>query len=94
MTEWNEQQVSEFRKELGEQHARDGLESAGDHSSEEFKQGYKRGEIGWGSNVTPRKFGKGGHELTPWKCVCGQDNKRYLKRCWLCNQSREYSEDK
>jgi len=36
------------------------------------------------SNVTPKKFGKGGNERPDWKCICGHDNRRYYAQCPWC----------
>ena len=87
-----EQDVESLRRDIGEKMARDG-ESLHDNASDSVKEGYRRGTIGFGSNTTPRNFGKGRNERKPWKCVCGHDNPRYVKRCMLCNTHQAYSED-
>jgi hypothetical protein len=79
----NEQFVEDLRRDIGEKMARDG-ETLHENASESVKQGYRRGEIGWGSNTTPRLFGKGGNERTEWTCVCGTLNRRYLVQCSKC----------
>ena len=48
----------------------------------------------FGSNVTPRKFGRGKDKLTPWTCVCGQENREYMVKCGLCTVERKFSEKK
>jgi hypothetical protein len=80
-------EVESIRKEIGEKMARDG-EPLHANASESARDGFRRGAIGWGSNTTPRLFGKGGSELSDWTCVCGRLNRRYLVRCGDCNLHR------
>lgn len=37
------------------------------------------------SNVIGTKFGRGATLQIEWKCLCGNLNKRYLVRCYVCN---------
>lgn len=87
-----EQDVESLRRDIGEKMARDG-EPLHENASDSVKEGYRRGKIGFGSNTTPRNFGKGRDERTPWKCVCEHDNPRYVKRCLQCGVHRAYCED-
>lgn len=101
LTEANEgQRIEDMRYELGRDAAQRG-DQLHDNASEEFTNGYKSYR-GFGSNVTPAKFGKGATTgVTSWFCVCGHENRsnRIAKRggevvCWLCGVQREYSEDR
>jgi hypothetical protein len=96
----SEDAVTELRKELGEKAGRAG-EKLHDSASREFSESYRRGNLGFGSNVTPKAFGKGSTDITTWTCVCGEVNRsnRVAKRagvvvCWLCGTERSYGEDK
>jgi hypothetical protein len=84
----DEQFVEDLRRDIGEKMARDG-EPLHDSASDSVRAGFKRGEIGWGSNTTPRLFGKGGDQRTAWTCVCGTENKRYLNQCLSCGIRKE-----
>lgn len=88
----NEQEVESLRRDIGEKMARDG-EPLHEHASDSVKQGFRRGAVGFGSNTTPRNFGKGYDVRTEWRCVCGSINRRYLTQCWVCSTRRTYSED-
>lgn len=89
----DEQDVESLRRDIGEKMARDGEPLHG-NASDSVREGYRRGSMQFGfSNVMPRNFGKGRDERKPWKCVCGHDNPRYVKRCLLCNTQQAYSED-
>jgi len=81
-------EVESLRREIGEKAARDG-EALHANASESAKEGYRRGFLGFGSNIMPPKFGKGADTRQPWICVCGHENKRYLNNCWMCNLSKE-----
>lgn len=91
--------VSEMRKELGEKAGRSG-DKLHEGASKEFTESYRKGSLGFGSNVTPRKFGKGAVTLQTWNCVCGYVNRsdRVAKKagqvvCWMCGTLRSYGED-
>lgn len=91
--------VSESRRELGEKTAREGGTLHRD-ASPEFREAFRRGSIGFGSNVTPKKFGRDTIRVSNWFCVCGYENKsnRVAKRagevvCWFCGIPRSYGED-
>jgi len=96
----DEDTVTEMRKELGEKAGRSG-EALHEGASREFTETYRRGAMGFGSNVAPRLFGKGGtNEIRYWYCVCGEENRsnRVAKKagevvCWLCGTPRSYGED-
>jgi hypothetical protein len=94
-----EDTVTDLRRELGEKAGRDG-EGLHDSASREFAESYRRGSLGFGSNVTPPKFGKGATVVQTWNCVCGYSNRsdRVARRggdvvCWLCGVQRSYGED-
>lgn len=66
-------------------------------ASTEFAKGYSRTVVGFGSNVTPRNFGRSGQKSPDWNCVCGATNKGWIKIrvagrevCGICRQEREY----
>ena len=91
--------VAEMRKELGEKAGRSG-EGIHDSASREFSESYRRGNLGFGSNVAPKSFGKGAANIQTWNCVCGEVNRsnRVAKRggevvCWLCGTLRSFGED-
>lgn len=91
--------VSQSRYELGLKAAKDG-DSIHDGASDEFREGYRRGSIGFGSNVMPKRFGADQIAATIWYCVCGYENKstRVAKKggevvCWNCGVPRAYGED-
>lgn len=81
------ERVEEMRYELGRDAAQRG-ERLHENASEEFRRGYDSSRGGFGSNVSPRKFGMGGHHLSEWTCICGRVNARYLKQCFDCGLSR------
>lgn len=85
MTELSEDHVESLRRDIGEKMARDKEGTPIEGASASLKSGYRRGALGFGSNTQPRKFGKGGDVRTDWTCVCGQENRRYLTRCGMCN---------
>lgn len=95
-----EDTVTEMRKELGERYAREG-QPKHEGASREFSESYRRGAMGFGSNVAPRLFGKGGSNVIQyWYCVCGEENRsnRVAKKggnvvCWLCGTERAFGED-
>lgn len=83
-----EERISYLREKLGYETRKKG-ESAHDGASKEFLRGF-------GSNVTPKRFGAG-QPIPDWECVCGHINtfKRRLRKgneelCWSCNQPRDY----
>lgn len=95
-----EDTVTEMRKELGEKAGRGG-DNLHEGASREFGESYRRGAMGFGTNVAPRLFGKGGENVIQyWYCVCGEENRsnRVSKKggqvvCWLCGTPRSYGED-
>jgi hypothetical protein len=94
-----EDTVTEMRKELGEKAGRSG-DNLHKEASREFSESYRRGFLGFGSNVAPKNFGKGAGETRTWPCVCGHINRsdRVAKRggevvCWICETPRSYGED-
>lgn len=80
------QRVEDMRYELGRDAAAKGEPLHGT-ASEEFKHGYSSHK-GFGSNVTPRMFGKGREGRKPWTCLCGTENRRYRNQCAMCGLSR------
>lgn len=79
--------AEDMRFELGRDAALRG-DPLHENASEEFRRGYSSSR-GFGSNVTPRKFGAGNDsQYHDWVCACGNNNKRYLKRCFVCNLPR------
>ena len=92
--------VENVRYELGKE-ARAKGQPLHEGASEEWARGYQStgGSLAFGSNVSPRKFGRGGQEQKPWECVCGhlnQPNRRVIRagreHCWVCNIERQYSD--
>jgi hypothetical protein len=90
--------VENIRYELGKE-ARQKGESLHNEASEEFRRGWYRGRGGFGSNITPRKFGKGNTTTDTWECVCGYENvpsRKFVRAgrelCWQCGTERSYSD--
>lgn len=98
MSEESEVSTAEdMRYELGRDYAQQGKELH-DGASEEFVRGYSSYR-GFGSNVSPRKFGKGAGKAQTWTCVCGHENSSRVKRvvagrilCWKCGVERGLTE--
>ncbi len=95
-----EGRIGEMREKLGYDAAKKGQAPHGS-ASREFEGGYRRASLGFGTNVAPRNFGKGGEQDTGWTCVCGHQNlphRRWMRGgeelCWNCGVARLYSEDK
>lgn len=92
--------VENLRYEAGKD-ARAKGEPLHENASEEYTRGYSKGS-GIGSNVMPKKFGKGGDRNNQnWLCVCGYENKPYMRAkiggevvCWFCRTPKAYGEDK
>jgi hypothetical protein len=84
--------IEGMRYELGKESAQKG-ETLHKGASEEFMHGYtdtKPSAWGGSSNVMPRLFGKGNDpSYKDWTCVCGSENRRFYKRCPMCNLSRQ-----
>jgi hypothetical protein len=100
MADMKEDEVESLRRDIGEKMARDG-EGLHAGASESVKAGFRRGAIGFGTNVLPRNFARTGEARTDWTCVCGYVNSgriRYVvaKRevCGNCRVEREFSEDR
>lgn len=93
-----EQTAEDMRYELGRDYAQQGKQLH-EGASEEFARGYSSYK-GFGSNTTPKKFGKGGHQPKDWTCVCGHVNNARVRRkvaglgevCWACGIARSLSE--
>lgn len=93
-----ENTAEDMRYELGREYAQKG-EKLHDGASEEFVRGYSSYK-GFGSNVSPRKFGKGAlMRQETWTCVCGHENSSRVKRkiaghivCWQCGVERGLTE--
>lgn len=84
-----EERVGYLREKLGYEAKKKG-DTPHEGASKEFKKGF-------GSNVTPRNFGKGGDDKRDWTCVCGNVNKAHIRYkvanrevCSACRQEREY----
>lgn len=96
MTE--ETRTEDMRYELGRDYAQQGKQLH-DGASEEFVKGFQSYK-GFGSNVSPRKFGKGAYTPQDWTCVCGHVNKARVRRviagvgevCWQCGTARTLTE--
>lgn len=88
----------DMRYELGRDYAMEGKELH-DGASEEFVRGYSSYR-GFGSNVSPKKFGKGAHIPKDWTCICGHVNNARVRRrvaglgevCWQCGLARTTAE--
>lgn len=93
-----ENSAEDMRYELGRDYAQQG-QKLHDGASEEFVRGFSSYK-GFGSNVSPRKFGKGGHLPKDWTCVCGHLNNGRIRRrvagvgevCWQCGVGRTAAE--
>ena len=72
MTE--EQKVEDMRYELGREAKQKG-EPLHEGASEEYRRGYGSYR-GFGSNVIPRRFGRGANKRVEWTCICGHTNKK------------------
>lgn len=57
--EMTENEVESLRRDIGEKMARDG-EGLHENASESVRQGFRRGYIGFGTNVLPKNFGRTG----------------------------------
>lgn len=88
--------VENIRYELGKE-ARAKGDQLHENASEEWRRGYSR--RGFGSNVTPRNFGRNiSSEPSFWLCVsCEYENRsdRVQRRggeevCWNCGVERKY----
>lgn len=90
--------TEDMRYELGREYAQKGT-PLHEGASEEFVRGYTSYK-GFGSNVTPAKFGKGGYIPKDWTCVCGHVNNARIRRrvagvgevCWQCGVARSLSD--
>lgn len=92
----SEDHVEGLRREIGEKMARDNEGTPIESASESLKAGYRRAAMGFGSNVNPRNFGKGGAAPQDWTCICGNVNRgdRRLRIggrivCWLCRVEKD-----
>ncbi len=90
--------VEALRREIGEKMALD-REPLHENASDSVKSGYRAKMLGFGSNVAPRKFGRGGSKLPDWICVCGHKNSGSLRKkvgnrvvCWMCGLDQETAE--
>lgn len=92
-----EDRAEDARYELGRDYAMQGKQLH-DGASEEFERGFSSYR-GFGSNVSPKKFGKGGRKPQGWTCVCGNENSARVRRkvagrevCWQCGVERGLTE--
>lgn len=92
-----EDTVEDMRYELGRDYAQQG-QPLHENASEEFVRGYSSYR-GFGSNVSPKKFGKGGRKPQAWTCICGHENSAIIRRkvagrevCWQCGVERGMTE--
>lgn len=92
-----EDRVDDMRYELGRDAAMSG-DTLHEGASEEFERGW-RSYRGFGSNVSPKKFGKGGHIPKGWTCVCGHLNPARIRLtiggrevCWQCRIERQLAQ--
>ena len=99
MSGLSEDHVEGLRREIGEKMGRDkeGVPSA--DASDSMKAGFRRGNLGFGSNAMPRHFGRSGESPTDWTCTCGHVNSGKVRRkvagrvvCWMCEITRELAE--
>lgn len=95
MTE--ETRTEDMRYELGRDYAQQG-KNLHEGASEDFVRGYSSYK-GFGSNVSPKKFGQGLKYADTWTCVCGHENSSRIKRkvagrivCWQCGVERGLTE--
>lgn len=94
----DDEKISHLREAEGRK-ARAAGEQLHEGASEEFSRGYTRTTVGFGSNITPRNFGRGGSASPDWLCVCGERNQgriRYIvanrEVCKSCKQERTYTD--
>lgn len=95
----DEETRKEASREWGEKYAREGEKIDNPSGvTDEFKEGFRKGSLGFGSNVNPRNFGKGGSKPKDWDCLCGHTNRgnvRYMKAgrevCQLCGMEKEFA---
>jgi hypothetical protein len=92
----DEDRVGFLREKIGYEAKKKG-EPVHQNASNEFRRGYDRVSVGFGSNVTPRKFGRSSNARSDWTCVCGNVNKGWVRNlvanrevCGLCRQEREF----
>jgi hypothetical protein len=90
--------VEGLRREIGEKMALD-KEPLHANASESVKKGYRAKMLGFGSNTTPRNFGKGGSKPQSWICVCGHENSGSVRKkvggrvvCWQCGLEQGIAE--
>ena len=55
----SEAEVESLRRDIGEKMGRDG-EGLHEGASDSAKEGFRRGYLGFGTNVAPRNFGRTG----------------------------------
>lgn len=91
-----EDRISHLREAEGFK-ARKSGEHLHEGASKDFEKGFSRVSVGFGSNVTPRNFGRTGQSSADWTCVCGNVNKGWVKYrlagrevCGLCKQERTF----
>jgi hypothetical protein len=91
-----DERIGYLREKLGYESRKKG-ENVHEGASGEFKKGYDRVTVGFGSNVQARNFGRTGDPQADWTCVCGNVNKgrvRYMvagrEICGLCRQERDF----
>jgi len=91
-----EERIGYLREQEGRK-AKIAGDSLHDGASDEFRKGYTRTVVGFGSNVTPRNFGRTGSRNSDWNCVCGATNKGWVRIkvagreiCGTCRQERDY----
>jgi hypothetical protein len=92
---------SQARREWGEKMGREGEPVTNPNVSEDFKAGYRKGSFGFGSNVSPKNFGRTGDPPPDWECpFCHHENKgtvRHMRAkrlvCSKCGIEKGYGED-
>ena len=92
----DEERISYLRESEGFKANKAGL-PLHEGASKEFEKGYKRTTISFGTNVTPRNFGRGRGGPSDWNCVCGNINRGRIRHmlagreiCGLCRQERQF----
>jgi hypothetical protein len=91
----DEYEVESLRRDIGEKMARDNTDPLSADASDSLKQGFRRGALGFGSNVTPRHFGRG-NAPPDWTCLCGNVNPGRTRKkiagrivCWQCELDQD-----
>jgi hypothetical protein len=48
--------------------------------------------MSFSTNVDPKRFGAGKDIYKKWICICGTENRAYIKKCLMCGVEKELAE--